>query len=551
MNAATAPANPSSAPSLAWPLAALGFVAALQLVSLFHRAVNWDEYWFLGQVHELAQGQLTRPLQTIHTRLFGWLTALPGSDIDAMIAARVAMLGCLVVATLAIVGIAERFAPRRAALFAALAYLSAGFVFQHGHSFRVDPLATMLLMAALWALLRAPLRWGTVLGIGLLLGLAAMVTIKVVLYAGAFAGLAWLRWSEHGRSPAAALRLVGIGVAALAAFGALYLYHNHDLAHGAQGMAKSVLRTSFGYMFGWGVPDYWRMMLKAAATAPLLTLLIAAFPFVLWRLPASGAEKIALLGLFSPLATLLFYHNTAAYYYVYMLAPVAAAAAIAIPLLTARLRPPVLALAFAANPVVIWAAEAPSVLPAQRQLAEAAEALFPQPVGYFDWCAQLPSLAKRNMFMTPWGIDLYQHHEVPSLEETMARESVPLVVENEAMFTQALRGSGDRAVFTPRDAAVLRASYVPFWGPFWLAGQRIPAGSTDHAFDLKVPGPYTVGDAPLVIDGVARRAGEVVELARGVHRIGGNRAAPVLLLWGRNLKPPAKAPPAQPWFVDF
>ena len=133
----------------------------------------------------------------------------------------------------------------------------------------------------------------------------------------------------------------------------------------------------------------------------------------------------------------------------------------------------------------------------------------------------------------------------------MARQRAPRGVQNAPMSTPARRGRGDRAVSTPRDAAVLRASYVPFWGPFWLAGQHIPAGSTDHAFDLKVPGPYTVGDAPLVIDGVARRAGEVVELARGVHRIGGNRAAPVLLLWGRNLKPPAMAPPAQPWFVDF
>lgn len=535
-----------------WPWAGLAGVAMLTLFTLFRRSVNADEYWFLSQVNELAQHRLTRPLQTVHTRLFAWLTQVPGSDIDALIAGRLAMLACLLVAAAALAGIAARFAGRQAGLFAALAYLSAGYVFQHGYSFRVDPLATALLMAALWGLLRLRLNAATIVGLGLLVGLAGMVTIKVVLYAPAFAGLAWLRWSEAGRSGAAALRISAAGLAVAAWFVLIFLYHRHDLPHAPEGAAGNVLRTSFSYMFQAVPLDYWPMARKAATTAPILTLLILAFPFALRRHEGSRAERVALAGLYAPLATLLFYHNTAAYYYTYMLAPVAAACGIVLPFVLRRFGAPVMALVLAANPLAVWLAEPQPTLPAQRALAEAARQLFPQPIGYFDRMAMLPSLAKHNMFMTDWGIELYHRHEVPGLAATMAREDVPLVVENNSMFSQALRGTAEQfRVYRDEDIAALRSSYVEFWGPFWLAGRKVPAGADALRFTLLVPGPYTLHGAALTIDGVPRQPGAVIVLARGDHLIGGARWGDALLLWGKHLRAPRQAPPPQPWFVEF
>ncbi|MCZ8019655.1 hypothetical protein [Novosphingobium sp.] len=535
-----------------WPWAALIAVALFTLATLFQRSINWDEYWFLSQVHELDQQRLSRPLQTVHTRLFGWLLALPGNEIAALMAGRLFMFGCLLVAATAVAGLARRFAGREAALFAALAYLSTGFVFQHGYSFRIDPLATALLMTSLWALTVCRLTPLAIAGIGLVTGLAGMVTIKTVLYAPAFAGIAWLRWSEAGRSRAATLRLGAVALASLAWFAAIYLYHAHDLARTREGAAGTVLRTAFDHMFALFPANQWPMIRKGIATAPLQFLLILAVPVWLLRHRATPAEKIALLGLLGPLAALFYYQNTAAYFFTFMLAPVMVCAAIVLPVALARYGARNLAMLLAITPVVVWLFEPPSTLPAQRTIAAAADQLFPRPIGYFDKMGMLPRLAKENTFMTNWGVELYQRREVSGLAETMARTPVPLVLENDAIFTSALRGKADDPqVYRPEDIAALRGGYVNFWGPFWLAGRDVPAGAEPLRIELPAPGPYTVSGAPLVIDGVRHGPGAVVELARGSHLIAGNRAAAARLVWGNNLRQPDFAPPPQPWFVGF
>ena len=49
---------------------AIAVVLGLQLQLVFTRSVNWDEFYFLGQVHKFVRGELTVPLQTLHVRLF-------------------------------------------------------------------------------------------------------------------------------------------------------------------------------------------------------------------------------------------------------------------------------------------------------------------------------------------------------------------------------------------------------------------------------------------------------------------------------------------------
>lgn len=535
-----------------WPWAALAAVVLFTLFTLFQRSLNWDEYWFLSQVHELDQQRLSRPLQTLHTRLFGWLPGLGGNEIDAIMAGRLAMFGCLLIAATAVAGLASRFAGRQAGLFAALAYLAAGYVFQHGYSFRIDPLATAVLMTSLWALAVLRLTPLAIAAIGLLIGVAGMITIKTVLYAPAFAGIAWLRWSEAGRSPAAALRLGAVALASLAWFALIYLYHAHDLARSREGAAGTVLRTAFDHMFALFPAGQWPMIRKAISTAPLQFLLLFATPLWLLRHRGGSAERVALAGLLAPLAALLYYQNTAAYFFTFILAPAMVSAAIVVPAVLKRYGARNFATLLAIGPVVVWLAEPPSTLPAQRTIAAAGAELFSRPIGYFDKMGMLPALAKQNTFMTNWGIELYHQREVPGLAGIMAQTAVPLVVENDPIFTRALRGkTGEPQVYRAEDIAALRSSYVNFWGPFWLAGRDVPAGAAPLRFDLLVPGPYTVSGAPLVIDGVRHAPGSVVNLARGNHTIGGDRAAAARLIWGDNLQPPNLAPPPPPWFVGF
>src|SRR6185437_9996812 len=111
--------------------------------------------------------------------------------------------------------LAARFAGRTTGLLCALAYLSAGFVLQHGFSFRFDPVDAALLMSARGVLLFAALG-----------GLAAAYTIKCVLYAPAFAGLAWLRWSEAEDKQRFAMNLAAAIAGSVMLCAALLLFHS-------------------------------------------------------------------------------------------------------------------------------------------------------------------------------------------------------------------------------------------------------------------------------------------------------------------------------------
>jgi hypothetical protein len=420
-------------------------------------------------------------------------------------------------------------------------------VFQHGTSFRFDPPATALLMGAAWIMLCRPLRAGWILAIGLLLGTACVLTIKVVLYAPVFAGIAWLRWHESERSAAALVRLAAIGLAAATGFALVYFLHASSLPGPADSAAKATLGQAGGQMFTLFDQPYWRHHLKGAAIAPVVTLLVLAFPWVLAGSPRPVAEKVALVGLFLPLTTLVFYHNTAPYYFVFMLAPVCAALAVVLERAEKRYAQRNIAVVLTLLAVAVWAMEKPGVLTAQRQVIAAAETAFPGQPAYFDACAMLGRLPKANVFMTPVGIALYHQGHYPAMAATMAERPVPLVLANDPILERVLATRDPVPELLAQDVGALRDSYIPFWGPFWIAGREV---SEAGAFTLRVPGPYRVEGGDLLLDGRVLRAGERVDLARGRHSAAPHGSAPVRLVWAEATLPQA-VPPAPPYFVDF
>lgn len=548
------PPAPSPAPPPArgsgLTLAMLALVLALQLAMVFGRAVNEDEFFHYSQVHRLVAGTLAEPLQTLYTRAFTWVTALPGNGIDHIVVIRLFMLGCEAIVLACLLGIATRFASRPAAWLAVLAYAGGGYVFQHAASFRFDsPVAALLMLAAL-VLLRARLNWLAIAAIGLLLGTACVLTIKAVLYAPVFAGIAWLRWDEAGRSPAMLVRLGAIGLAAAAGFALVYGLHASTLGAAANGEARAVVSRAGTKMFGLGLPPYWQHHLKGMAIAPVITIMALCFPTVLRRAARPAADKVALAGLFLPLATLLFYHNTAPYYFVFMLAPVCAALAIVLDRALVRYGAGRIALLLGGLAAALWAVEDRAMLQRQRALVDAGERLLPGHPAYFDGFAMLGANPKANVFMTPWGTEQYLKGQEPSLAETLAARPVALVVENKDAFTAALRTRQPVGDFMPQDLALLRRTYVNLWGPLWLAGFDLPAGDAT-TITVAVPGPYTLHAAqPVVVDGIARTPGAVFDLARGTHAVG-PRAAPLRLLWGRGIRVPSTPPPAPPYLLPY
>jgi len=534
-----------AANSAAWPLAAIGLLLAMQLSMVFTRAVNWDEFWFYYHVADFERGVLTQPLQSLHVRLFAWLPALPGSGIDKIVTARLVMLGCEVVTLGAIYALACRFVERPVALLAALLYLSAGFVMQHGFSFRTDPMATAALMSALAVLARCRLALLPLLAFATLVAVAGMVTMKVALYAPAFIGVAWMRWNEDRFAPATALRLVAAAVATVAVFAALYIWHSAALTQATEGTAMAA--SASRWMFFLGVPPYWQMGVKAALTAPILTLLALAAPFAIWRSDVAGSAKWALTGLWLPITLPLFYTNTAAYFYVFMLAPVAVSVVVALQAALARYSLLLVTAVLAIMATGIFAIEDRYTIQRQRELVETAEALLPEGSAYFDHNGMLPSFTKANYLMTPAALDAYRRTGAPKYRAAMEARPVPLLLANDDVIMAILQG--EDGVLLPEDAEALRENYLPFWGPIHLAGRALAAG-TDETVSWLVPGDYTVLGGTVVIDGFVHPAGSIVTLARGEHRIAAPDSA-VRLQWGDHLAPPRQAWEDEPLYVGF
>lgn len=552
--------------SIAWPLGTILLLLAAQFALIFTRAINWDEFFFYGQVAQFAQGELRAPLQTIHVHAFRWLTALPGNAVDHIITARLAMFGFECVTLACIFILSRRFSDTITALLAALCYISAGFVLQHGMSFRVDPPVTACLMGALCLLACAPLRWWAIAAFAFLLGLGGMITIKAVLFAPAFGGIAWLRWNDAGRAVSAAAKIAAAALASLFVFGILYWWHAASLSQDVMAsapagkasalaaastsiQAEKIVSRSIGDMFFIGMPPYSAMIVKAASLAPLLAALILAAPFAISRAKLTRTEKWALAGLWLPVITLAFYRNTAGYYYAFLFAPLSVSVVPGISWLRRRFGTMLVLLVPLITALPVWLKDDRSVLANQRQAIAAVERMFPQPVAYFDHSGMLTGYQKANGFMTPWGIEQYRAIGVDSYRHAMQRRVIPLFIDNDIIVETALEDP-DQQILLPGDAQAVRDNYLPFWGKLWLAGKQVPAKSMRKE-EFLVPGAYRLEGGSIEFDGRTIKAGDRVEALRGTHVLVNSGPQPARLVWNDIASAPTGPAPVGNLWIGY
>jgi len=534
-----------------WLMAVFAAVLLLQLELVFHRPVNWDEFFHLSEAHAFHQGRLTEALQVFYARAFFWLPALPVDSIDQIRIARLVMFGFELFTLAAIYAMARRFTGALSAALAALAYLTGGYVFQHGFSYRADPMAAAFLMGTLWILLASRLDAKAIVGAGLLTGLAVLTTIKVVLYAPAFAGIAWLRWCEADNKRAMAMRLATFALAAVAFSGLLIGATVFSLPEAGPDSAERTVSTAGSMMFDEGFFPNRVYALKAAAMAPLLAGLLLAAPFEITGAPLSRPRRVALAALMLPVASILFFRNAFPYFYVYILPPAMVAAAVAVEPLTRRIPIKGLAFVFLANAAVVSLATPRAVLLAQRQVIAAVHDIFPRPVAYFDFPGMIVDYPKANFFMTTWGMRKYFAGIEEPFVEAMARETVPLLIVNQEPIERNQTASKPAWEFSPADARALREGFIPHWGPLWVAGRRFAAGSQPAMFEIYTPGTYTVEGVAARIDGRSYQVGETILLARGSHRFAPVTGGETRLRWGNHLKYPARPFVGGALFKDF
>lgn len=528
--------------------------AIMMLVHLWialNRGINWDGFHHFDMVRRYAAGTLEAPLQTFYVHFFKWLVDLPLDPTAQIRVGRLFMLVFLGISALLLYGIATRFASRPAAALASLAWLTGGFVVEHGTAFRTDPIATMLLLASAWILACRKLTPGNALAAGALSGFATVITIKSGLYAPVFFAIAWLHWQKGER--AALFRASAIACfAALATFIALFSWHAAQLAAAQASDSIAVSKSAWQTVFSDGFLPRRHEFLEQLRLAPHLTLLIGLAPFVWRRAGKSRDELIVMAGLMLPLATVLIYRNAYPYFYVFILPPVLVATAPVIDQLLKRVSPALLAGVFVVIGLVIAANSPRGTLDGQRQTIAAAKQLFPQPVTYIDFAGSLGSQNRATDFMlSGWGLKNYHARGIPELRQIMLHNTVPLLVVNHPVLDAAMAGERPNERLMDADAAALRGNYIPHWGRLYVAGKVFSPGADPIEAEFLVPGPYTLEGAALELDGKAYRPGDIISLDRGFHRIGGSREVQATLRWGKNLPRPAEAPLPVPPFDGF
>ncbi len=531
--------------SVRWLIALIGVLALMQLSMATGRSINWDEFWFYSQVELVSRGEFIQPLQTIHTRFFFWLPDMPGSEIDHILIARLFMWGCALVTSGGIYLLAEKFSDRRTALLTLAAFMGAGYVMQHSSSFRVDPIVTALLTSALVLAARTRLGIPAIIALGALIGLAAMVTIKFVLWAPAFAGIALWRWSDEGYDWRYAARWIAAGAAALGVFALLYALHSVDSgAQQSNEVASGVLSRSSSKMFALFNSPHLPMIGKGVFTALPLTFAILLVPSTVLRLDLPLTKRIALLALWFPVLTPLFYLNSLPYFYPFILPPVAVTCALTIPIFVKRYGMALVAGFIGLSAAMVWVVDTRGVTVRQQQLVSAVHEVFPQPVNYFDCCGMIGTFAKQNEFLTQYGVQKYLAAGEPALLIAMQAKPVPLVLDNNRHFS-ALIERGETANFHPEDARALRQTYVRFWADIYVAGRVLDAG-TAQEWDILVPGAYTA-EGTLEIDGTIFADGSIIELDRGTVSLANNGEETARLIWGRNPQRPEIDPVGFYW----
>lgn len=529
-------------------LAVFAAVLLLQLELVFNRPVNWDEFYHLSLVHALHQGRMNEVLQVLHVRAFGWLALLPLDEIGQIRVARLVMFAFEAFTLTAIYALARRFAQGRIALMAPLLYLAAGNVFQHGMSFRADPLVTALLMGALWVLLVSKLDWKALGAMAVLLALAMLASIKAALFAPAFAGLAWYRLSQSRQPKRLIAKLAGMAVLAAALFAALVGGLQAITPPAPTGGVATTVQASRDMLLAEGLFPRWHYLLLAIGTAPLFALAIGA---ALMRRSIARDTRIALIGLILPLASVVFYRNAYPYFFAFILAPVAVGIVPGIAWLARRYGARTVAAGCLLGAVVLSVITPRAVLSEQRAVLAEVHRVMPSKVPYFDFSGMVSAFPKANVFMTTWGQTRYRKGETESYAAAMERLNVPLLLANNGVLQRNQSGEGPAWELLPADAAALRAGYVQHWGPIWVAGRRFAAGSTAQGFTIHADGLYRLDGAAALIDGRRFEPGWTLTLAKGSHRFAPLSTGETVLRWGDFLSAPADPPPAGIPFKDF
>jgi hypothetical protein len=529
---------------------------------VFIQNINWDEYYFLSLVHDFQRGELTKALQTFHVYPFYWLTWLARDEIMQVELGRLTMWVFFASTCFLTYFYVRAFASQSSAIFAALFLVSAPDAIMHGASFRADPLAASLIMAAIAIWAKSPLsfRWSATAGIAI--ALAALVTVKVVFFAPAFAALAYWRWTNTNGKSYILHSVVTTALLGACTFGAAYLSHEQMLPDArldasAKMLGSAAQTTLFGGDFE-AVKFLSRQIFVAPVHSILMILAIGtALFFALSRSAKKEHTPLWLLfALASPLVSLLFYRNAFPYFYPFILPPTMVIVAWWIDRI--KISPQLLALISAGlivtGPVVVLAGYTHRQ-ERQQQVLDNVHTIFAEPVRYIDRNSMIATFPKRGIFMSTWGLKKYAEAGRPIYGAILASEVVPLLLLNSPTLEDAMGQPVNGKLVTrllPEDRHILGTNYVQHAGQIWVAGKTLSVGPVAQIVQFAIPGEYTLEAlGNLTVNGKIVQPGAQLIVTRDAHMVSSDTTQTITLRWGNRLARPNAPKVTQGLFEKF
>ncbi len=536
--------------------------------------VNWDEFFFLSKVHLAQRGALDSGLLTFHVHLLSWVTKVSTHEVDQVMALRALMFALGVGIAVGLVVIGRRlFGGVVPGLVAAVLWSSFSLVAHHGSSARFDPLIAAAVVGAV-ALLLANGR-ATLVGAGVLVALAALVSPKAVFLAPALLAALWWRVRRDARVVDAALFAFVVVIVG----GALWVWHLAGLVAPPSSTVAvaGVTRPSAPI-------DLLTRVLAELLPQRTTLLRTLRFDAGFWVIVAVGIGLalrarivrrdvgVVVIGGVAPLVSVLVYRNAFAYFYATLVPLAAIAVGVVVVAIGVRFRArPALHAALvialcvpslvALGRFVRWNGD--DEVTRQRVVLDVVHEVFPTPVSYIDRCAMVASHEKVGPFMSTWVMQTYRDRGEPIMRELL-RTSAPLYLlenieglelDDPRRGRPAPRGSRvAERLLLPEDWAVLADHFVPHWGPLQVAGRQVTLldNDADVEVELLFGGDWRVeADGVVRIDGVDVAPGTVVRLDAGMHRVGRPAGSTTKLLTLRTAAAgpaPAIAPPTGPLF---
>lgn len=571
------PARPSRFDQLLIALLIGGVIGLIGLTGWYAtlRNINWDEFFYLSQVYDAAAQRPLRPLQTFHVQLFSWLAGSARTEIDEINNVRILLLVLHALTCSFLFAIARRRLALPAALFSVMCFAGFSYVISHGTSFRTDPLATFLLVSAVYCMLQNTVL--TDLLAALVLGIAFAITIKVVLFAPCAAGIILYQRSECGDNwRKVARRATRLGAATMFVSFSLVLLHcqllGMDSAHAAA-QSATVSSDSGQKMFQlWPpLPRQEHAAIAFRENRAIWVLMLIAACMMLKYLSCRGQRPagIWLLAVLWPTVTILFYRNAFPYFYVMIMPFGALAAAEVFEQIWMRFQrqrrsgwAALLLLLPLLNTIAVMKSHLPRLIDqqiTQRQHVSLAHAMFPAPVPYIDRSATVSRFPKAGFFMSTWGLEKYRAANKPIMKDLLQRHQPYFLVANGEPLAIDIPTSRDAAgnphLLIPEDFDTLAAAFVPFWGRIFVAGRCFDSLSANvpHSFELLVGGRYVLESAQsVVVDGQQMQVGEVRPLAPGEHTIRSSEDGQAATLRIQTAVPAPKVKPSnQPFYFKL